>query len=81
MWIEDAGGIVDVAEQAALVKAATGQSLTNDELGGPAVQADTYGLADLVVDDDAAAMAKLPVALSACPCSTSVFATSTTRIQ
>ncbi len=40
----------------ALVKAATGQSLTNDELGGPAVQADTHGLADLVVDDDAAAM-------------------------
>ncbi len=40
----------------ALVKAATGQTLTNAEMGGPDVQATKYGLADLAVTDDAAAL-------------------------
>lgn len=51
----------------ALVKAATGQSLTNEELGGPDVQATQFGLADLAVDDDAAALAAIKRFLSYFP--------------
>lgn len=51
----------------ALVKAATGQSLTNAELGGAAVQADQHGLADLAVVDDEAALAAIRRFLSYLP--------------
>ena len=36
----------------ALVRAATGQDLTKEELGGPQIQADETGLVDLVVPDE-----------------------------
>ncbi len=51
----------------ALVKAATGQSLTNAELGGPDVQATKYGLADLAVADDEAALDAIRTFLSYFP--------------
>ncbi|MCC6000065.1 MAG: methylmalonyl-CoA carboxyltransferase [Pararhodobacter sp.] len=40
----------------ALVRAATGESLTKEELGGSHVQADLAGIADLAVPDDLAAL-------------------------
>jgi propionyl-CoA carboxylase beta chain len=40
----------------ALVKAAIGEDLDKEALGGAEVQADRYGIADLAVDNDAAAL-------------------------
>ena len=40
----------------ALVKAGTGEDATKEELGGPAIQADRQGVADIVAADDAAAL-------------------------
>lgn len=40
----------------ALVKAATGEVITKEELGGAAVQADRQGIADLAVESDAEAL-------------------------
>jgi propionyl-CoA carboxylase beta chain len=40
----------------ALVKAATGEELDKEALGGAEIQADRYGIADLAVDSDAAAL-------------------------
>lgn len=51
----------------ALVKAATGEDVTNEELGGAAIQADKYGMADLAVDDEAAAFQAVSDFLSYLP--------------
>ncbi len=40
----------------ALVKAGTGEDATKDELGGPAIQADREGIADIVAADDKSAL-------------------------
>lgn len=41
----------------ALVKAATGEALSKEELGGAALQTDQYGIADLAVDSEQDALA------------------------
>jgi propionyl-CoA carboxylase beta chain len=51
----------------ALVRAATGQSLTNQELGGAAVQAHQYGLADVAAASDEDALAAIQRFLSFLP--------------
>lgn len=56
----------------ALVKAATGQELTNEEMGGPDVQATRHGLADLAVDDDEAALEAVRRFLSYFPSNSSL---------
>ena len=56
----------------ALVKAATGQQLTNEEMGGPDVQATRHGLADLAVEDDDEALAAVQRFLSYFPSNASL---------
>ena len=51
----------------ALVKAATGETITKEELGGPQVQADLAGIADLVAADDVAALEAVKRYLSYLP--------------
>jgi propionyl-CoA carboxylase beta chain len=51
----------------ALVKAAVGEDLGKEELGGADLQADRYGIADLAVDDDRAALAAVRRFLSYLP--------------
>lgn len=50
-----------------LVEASTGESMTHEELAGPDVAAKTTGLADLVVDDEPAAMTAIARFLSYLP--------------
>lgn len=51
----------------ALVKAATGEDLDKEALGGASVQVDRHGIADLAVDSDAEALAALRRYLSYFP--------------
>lgn len=52
----------------ALVKAAIGEEISKDELGGAEIQADRHGIADLAVDDDKAALAAIRRFLGYFPC-------------
>jgi acetyl-CoA carboxylase carboxyltransferase component len=51
----------------ALVKAATGETVTKDDLGGAKIQADEAGIADLAACDDAAAVVAIKRYLSYLP--------------
>jgi len=51
----------------ALVKAATGEDLDKEELGGASAQVDRYGIADLAVDSDVEALAAIRRYLSYFP--------------
>lgn len=52
-----------------LIEASIGESVTDDELAGPDVAANTTGVADLVVDDEPAAMTAIARFLSYLPSS------------